>query len=92
LWPFTNTQQLGPFIDMNHHSIRTGDIDQSLVQLHREQILSRLNSLSGSSPATTCILIPAIRDMLSHNVVFPQGPLDKELGLKVRGVLLNEGD
>jgi len=83
--------QLGPFIDAHHPAIRSGDIDQLPTQIFKDQISSRLNSLLQSSTATTVILVPALRDILSHHVVYPQSPFerDPELGLPARVSLFN---
>lgn len=54
--------------------------------IFKEQISARLQRLLDVSPATTIILVPSVRDIVSTHVAFPQAMLDKEtLGLpKVR--------
>lgn len=56
------------------------------LDIFKEQITARLLRLLEASPSTTIILVPSVRDVVSHHVAFPQAMLDKEsLGLpKVR--------
>ena len=75
---------LGPFVDDKHPLIRAGDVSLSADELFRQQISSRLGSVLKTSPATTIILVPSTRDLVSRHCVFPQGPFPKgdvELGL-----------
>ncbi|KAG0139930.1 hypothetical protein CROQUDRAFT_665841 [Cronartium quercuum f. sp. fusiforme G11] len=75
---------LGPFIDINHPLIKTGDIDIMPSTIFREQIASRLHKLRKNSPETRIFLVPSLRDILAPHSAYPQSPLsfrDPELGL-----------
>ena len=50
--------------------------------IFREQISSRLQRLHETSPATTVILVPSVRDIISRHMAFPQAMFDRDtLGL-----------
>lgn len=81
---------LGPFVDVNHSMIKTGNITQMPSTIFREQISNRIHHLVSSSPRTHVILIPSPRDLLVTQVVYPQASLnlkDPELGLFGRNVV-----
>jgi hypothetical protein len=51
-------------------------------EIFRDQITARLLRLNESSPATTIILVPSVRDIISRHMAFPQAMFDREtLGL-----------
>ncbi|CAK9784941.1 DNA polymerase alpha, subunit B [Cutaneotrichosporon oleaginosum] len=78
---------LGPFVDSSHPLIKAGQLTASPVELFREQVGARLARLHDASPATSVVLIPSVRDLISKHAAYPQAMLDKEgLGLskKVR--------
>jgi hypothetical protein len=61
--------------------------------IFREQISTRLQRLYETSPATTVILVPSVRDIISRHMAFPQAMFDRDtLGLpKVSPVHLSSG-
>jgi len=73
---------MGPFIDANHPLIASGSITQMPHDIFREQISTRLQRLYETSPATTVILVPSVRDIISRHMAFPQAMFDRDtLGL-----------
>ncbi|KAG8848497.1 DNA-directed DNA polymerase alpha subunit pol12, partial [Serendipita sp. 411] len=66
---------LGPFVDVNHPSIKSGDVDYSPLELFRYRILEPLRTFLDEHPTTTALVIPSVRDLISHHAVFPQAPL-----------------
>jgi len=79
--------QLGPFVDSAHPHIQSGKISVSPTDLFREQVAARISRINEVSPATTVILIPSVRDLISQHAAYPQAAFDRTgLGLskKVR--------
>jgi DNA polymerase alpha subunit B len=60
-------------------------VDQTPQQIFQHSISPKLTSLLDYSSNTTIILVPSIRDMISHNVVYPQAPLERD-GLNLHKV------
>ncbi|KAH8917747.1 DNA polymerase alpha, subunit B [Atractiella rhizophila] len=81
---------IGPFLDSNHPLVRLGLLHETPHQLFKSQISSKLNSFMDSSPRSTVILVPSLRDMTSYHLAFPQSPFEKDpaLGLKPRAKML----
>lgn len=83
----------GPFIDIEHPLIATGDFSlpatypispdrATLVDAFKAFISQPLAQLTESSPTTTIILVPSVRDAVSPHVSWPQDRFPKrELGL-----------
>ncbi|KAF9013340.1 DNA polymerase alpha/epsilon subunit B-domain-containing protein [Cyathus striatus] len=67
---------LGPFIDSTHPKIKTGDVDSAPAQLFKAHILAPLCSFLDSSPNSIAVIVPSIRDLMSHHAVFPQSEFD----------------
>lgn len=57
-------------------------------QIFQTQISSRLSSFLDYSLNTTVILVPSVKDLVSHNYVFPQAPLDRDPSLGLHKVSL----
>lgn len=84
---------LGPFIDLEHPLIATGDFDlpdipgldpetATLTTLFRHCISKPLHQLCAAVPSITIMLMPSVRDAVSKHVSWPQEQLPKkELGL-----------
>ncbi|MBW0519102.1 hypothetical protein O181_058817 [Austropuccinia psidii MF-1] len=75
---------LGPFIDINHPLIKSGDLDQFPTSIFQEKILAPLINFLDSSPHSKVILIPSPRDLLITHSVYPQARFDTknpDLGL-----------
>jgi DNA polymerase alpha subunit B len=84
---------LGPFLDLEHPLIATGDFDlpdirgldadtANLNTLFRHYIAGPLQRLCAAVPSITIILVPSVRDAVSKHVSWPQEQLPKkELGL-----------
>ncbi|OCF55338.1 DNA polymerase alpha subunit B [Kwoniella mangroviensis CBS 10435] len=73
---------LGPFVDAQHPSITSGAVTQTPNEIFRDQVSRRLQDVLDTSPGTVIILVPSVRDVVSHHSAFPQSMLDKEaLGL-----------
>jgi DNA polymerase alpha subunit B len=83
----------GPFIDVDHPLIATGDFDlpeeamaepdtATMSTVFKYMISPALNRLVASNPHVTILLIPSVRDVISKHVSWPQEPFPrKELGL-----------
>ncbi|KND93983.1 DNA polymerase alpha subunit B [Tolypocladium ophioglossoides CBS 100239] len=92
----------GPFIDIDHPLIATGDFDlpddaahdpdtATMATVFKHLFAPALNRLAAASPHLTVILVPSVRDVLAKHVSWPQDTLArKELGLpKVVRVVSN---
>lgn len=77
--------QLGPFVDSSHPLMKSGDVDETPQQIFQSAISPKLSSFLDYSLNTTVILVPSVRDLISHNVVYPQAPLERE-GLNLHKV------
>lgn len=87
----------GPFLDAEHPAVINGVLDlpasfpvqpdhATLTDVFRYHISLPLSQLLQSSPSTSIILVPSVRDAVARHAAFPQNKLDrKELGLP-RGV------
>lgn len=81
----------GPFIDVDHPLIATGDFDlpedvdtdtATMSTVFRYLISPALNRLVASNPTVTILLVPSTRDVIDKHVSWPQDAfLRKELGL-----------
>ncbi|KAG6323084.1 hypothetical protein E4U44_002893 [Claviceps purpurea] len=84
----------GPFIDINHPLIATGDFDlpeeaatidpdtATMSTVFRYLFAAALTRACASNPHLTVILVPSTRDILAKHVSWPQDSLSrKELGL-----------
>ncbi|KAI0123072.1 DNA polymerase subunit alpha B [Xylariales sp. AK1849] len=83
----------GPFIDVDHPLIATGDFDlpedaqvepdtATMTTVFKYMISPALHRLASSNPTITILLIPSVRDMIDKHVAWPQDPFPrKELGL-----------
>ncbi|KGB79011.2 DNA polymerase alpha subunit B [Cryptococcus deuterogattii R265] len=73
---------LGPFIDSQHPIIKSCAVTETPQEIFRKQISRRLQKVVSQSPSTVIILVPSVRDVVSHHMAFPQSMLEKEyLGL-----------
>lgn len=92
----------GPFIDMEHPLIASGDFDlpdeahyepdtATMNTVFKYLISPALNRLVASNPRVTILLIPSVRDVLDKHVSWPQDAFPKsELGLpKVAKIIGN---
>lgn len=91
----------GPFIDLEHPLIATGDFDlppeqnadpdtATLKTLFRAWISPALRSLAEAVPSITICLVPSVRDAISKHVSWPQEALPrKELGLPKQARMLS---
>lgn len=79
----------GPFIDIEHPLIRTGDFDlpancpvspdkATLTDLFRHHITRPLTELTQTHPKVSIILIPSIRDAASKHASWPQDRLNRK--------------
>ncbi|KAJ8110808.1 hypothetical protein ONZ43_g5781 [Nemania bipapillata] len=83
----------GPFIDVDHPLIATGDFDlpeealaepdtATMSTVFKYMISPALNRLVASNPHVTILLIPSVRDVINRHVSWPQEGFSKrELGL-----------
>ncbi|KAI1124510.1 DNA polymerase alpha/epsilon subunit B [Nemania abortiva] len=83
----------GPFIDVDHPLIATGDFDLpeeamdepdtvTMSTVFKYMISPALNRLAASNPHITILLIPSVRDVINRHVSWPQeGFPRKDLGL-----------
>ncbi|KAM4056258.1 DNA polymerase alpha/epsilon subunit [Hirsutella rhossiliensis] len=83
----------GPFIDMDHPLIATGDFDlpedasydpdtATLTTVFKFMFAPALNRLCASNPHLVVVLVPSVRDVLDKHVSWPQDTIPrKELGV-----------
>ncbi|KAI5924250.1 DNA polymerase subunit alpha B [Camillea tinctor] len=83
----------GPFIDVDHPLIATGDFDlpegasvdpdtATMSTVFKYMIAAPLNQLVASNPTITILLVPSVRDIIDKHVCWPQEPFPKkDLGL-----------
>lgn len=82
----------GPFLDIEHPLLSTGDFDlpdvkgidenSTLSTLFRFWITAPLQRLASAVPSISIILVPSVRDIVSKHVSWPQDSVPKkELGL-----------
>ena len=69
--------------------MKSGDLDQSPSELFRKHFTDNLHDFLLLSPESIVLLVPSIRDIVSHHPVFPQCELGLEFcgGDSVRGSL-----
>lgn len=84
---------IGPFIDIDHPLIASGDFDLpeqamaepdtvTMLTVFKYLISPALNQLVSSNPHITIILVPSVKDAVSKHVSWPQEPFPrKDLGL-----------
>nr|GAT50626.1 predicted protein [Mycena chlorophos] len=68
----------GPFIDVQHPTIKSGDVDSTPLSLFRTRFVDPLRSHLDSVPGSIAVIVPSVRDLVSHHAVYPQGELEKE--------------
>lgn len=56
-----------------------GDIDSTPNQFFKEKFLDPLRVVLDMNPGSIAILVPSVRDMISHHAVYPQCELEKVL-------------
>lgn len=81
----------GPFIDVDHPLIATGDFDlpegadpdtATMSTVFRHLVSPALNRLAAANPGVTILLVPSTRDAVAKHVAWPQEAFPKrELGL-----------
>lgn len=57
-----------------------GEIDEDPQQLFKSKFIDTLEQFLKSSIASTIMLVPSVRDIISDHAVFPQCELDSSLG------------
>lgn len=84
---------MGPFIDIDHPLIATGDFDlpeeaiqdpdtATMATVFKYLFAPALNRLAAANPHITMILVPSVRDALDRHVSWPQDAIQrKDLGL-----------
>ncbi|KAL1646279.1 DNA-directed DNA polymerase alpha subunit pol12 [Didymella pomorum] len=89
---------LGPFLDAEHPSIRTGDFDlpdnvnpdqATLTDVFRHYISNPVREFVEKVPTCNVILVPSLRDAHHHSPAFPQDKFVKrDLGLGQQGKMV----
>ncbi|KAJ3512303.1 hypothetical protein NLJ89_g3597 [Agrocybe chaxingu] len=72
---------LGPFVDIAHPKIKSGDLDVAPSNLFRAHFVDPLKGFLTASPGSIVLLVPSVRDIASNHAAFPQ----PELGADVFG-------
>ncbi|RDB17930.1 DNA polymerase alpha subunit B [Hypsizygus marmoreus] len=70
---------IGPFIDVQHPILKTGEVDATPASLFRSRFIDPLRMFLDSSPGSIALIVPSVRDLISRQAVFPQGELGAEL-------------
>ncbi|KAH9999153.1 DNA polymerase subunit alpha B [Xylariaceae sp. FL0662B] len=88
----------GPFIDVDHPLIATGDFDlpegamvepdtPTMSTVFKYMISPALHRLVAANPHITILLIPSVRDVIDKHVSWPQEPFPRtDLGLQTTAV------
>lgn len=83
----------GPFIDVDHPLIATGDFDlpddavvepdtATMSTVFKYMFSPAINRLAAANPSMTILLVPSVRDIIDKHVSWPQDAFSKkELGL-----------
>ena len=71
-----NSSQLGPFVDVNHPSIKTCALDEEPSKVFAKHIGTPLLDFLHTSPDTLILLSPSVRDIMSGHPVYPQPELE----------------
>ncbi|PWI69892.1 hypothetical protein PCL_00804 [Purpureocillium lilacinum] len=83
----------GPFLDVDHPLIATGDFDlpdeanhdpdtATMATVFRYLVAPAFTRLASANPHLTVVLVPSVRDLLAKHVSWPQDTIPrKELGL-----------
>ncbi|KAH7336988.1 DNA polymerase alpha/epsilon subunit B-domain-containing protein [Rhizoctonia solani] len=81
---------IGPFVDSNHPLVKSGQVDDTPVDIFRHKISSPLVQLENEIPELLVVFVPSPRDMISSHVTFPQAALERipQLGLPKRSQLV----
>ncbi|THH15359.1 hypothetical protein EW146_g5105 [Bondarzewia mesenterica] len=79
---------IGPFIDSNHPQLKSGDIDETPVDMFFTRFTENLRDFLDVSPDSLVLLIPSVRDIISQHVVYPQSELGAEFSKDPRILLL----
>ncbi|CAE6482270.1 unnamed protein product [Rhizoctonia solani] len=81
---------IGPFVDSNHSLVKTGQVDDTPVDIFRHKIANHLVQLENEIPELLVVIVPSPRDLINHHVVFPQAPIERipQLGLPKRSQLI----
>jgi hypothetical protein len=58
--------------------IVSGAIAHSIADIFKTQVSARLARFMSVSPSTVVILVPSIRDIVSHHIALPQAAFEKE--------------
>ena len=69
---FNYLVQMGPFVDSSHPRIKTGDSDTPPSMIYQARFLNPLIAFLNASPESMVLLMPSVRDLLSHHAVYPQ--------------------
>ncbi|KAF2646091.1 DNA polymerase alpha, subunit B [Massarina eburnea CBS 473.64] len=91
---------LGPFLDAEHPSIRSGDFDipphltnpdhATMTDVFKHYISSALHTFASRNPKCNIILVPNLRDAHHHAAAFPQDKFQKKtLGLGPAGKMVH---
>lgn len=62
-----------------HPSIKAGDVDSTPSTLFSTKVYEPLRAFLDASPGSIAILLPGIRDLVSHHAVFPQSELSTDV-------------
>ncbi|KAH6582661.1 hypothetical protein BASA61_008411 [Batrachochytrium salamandrivorans] len=62
---------LGPFVDLDHPLIASGQVLEDVDDIFRNQIAKRIDRMRAARPGLQVILIPSIRDACSEWIAFP---------------------
>lgn len=79
---------VGPFIDVTHPAVKSGEVDTDLADMFRETFISNMQDFLSSSPDSIVLIVPSVRDVISDHAVFPQCELGPEYAADPRIHLL----
>ena len=67
---------MGPFLDSNNEKIKAGDVDQTPTELFHTQFIVNIHDFLEASPNSLVLVVPSVRDVISHHYVYPQSALE----------------
>ncbi|CAA7261468.1 unnamed protein product [Cyclocybe aegerita] len=70
---------LGPFVDITHPKIKSGDLDVAPSNLFRAHFVDPLKGFLTASPGSIVLLVPSVRDITSDHAAFPQPELSSDI-------------
>ncbi|CED82061.1 DNA polymerase alpha-primase complex, polymerase-associated subunit B [Phaffia rhodozyma] len=79
---------MGPFLSSAHPFVKSGNLTLSPTEIFQSKISSRLKDILDTVVGSQIVLVPGVRDLITDQVCFPQGMLDRDVVLPSKRVRL----